>query len=285
MTNADGSISGVKAVRKDGSIVTVNCKSAVIATGGASASEEIMLKYFPNYTPYAENCGASTTDGEGLTMAWSIGAEKGDFGVHAHNHTMPLLAKYTGIDTVLATDALSCLANVPLLWLNRMGRRFNNEATAYSPTPGGNAVFGGKQCFVILDQTTVDFMAKNGTPLKPWRGKKDEPMPDLPAQLQTGIGVGYVRKGDTIEALASNCGMDPAIVAEEVTRYNTMVENGVDTDYGKIADALKFTVSDGPFYAVEIRPRILGSFGGSLAQELCSFYISELYMPVCLQAL
>lgn len=262
LTNPDGSIAGVKAVKKDGGTLTVNCSAAIIATGGASASEEIMQKYFPNYTPYAENCGVSTTDGEGLTMAWDIGAEKGDFGVHAHNHTMPLLAKYVGIDTVSAKDSLSCLANVPLLWLNRMGRRFNNEATAYSPTPGGNSVFGGKRCYQILDQTTVDYMVENGTPVKPWRGAKDQPMPDLPNQLQTGIGVGYVKKGDTLETLADACGMDPAIVAEEVARYNTMVENGVDTDYGKTTDALVFTIKEGPFYAVEIRPRILGSFGG-----------------------
>jgi fumarate reductase flavoprotein subunit len=175
---------------------------------------------------------------------------------------MPLLAKYTGVDTVLATDSISCLANVPLLWLNRMGRRFNNEATAYSPTPGGNSVFGGKQCYQILDQTTVDYMVENGTPVKPWRVTKYQPMPNLPDQLQTGVAVGYVKKGDTLEALAEACGMDPAIVTEEVARYNTMVENGVDTDYGKTVDALVFTIVNGPFYAVEIRPRILGSFGG-----------------------
>ena len=262
LTNEDGSIAGVKAVKKDGGTLTVNCKAAILATGGASASEEIMMKYFPNYTPYAENCGISTTDGEGLTMAWEIGAEKGDFGVHAHNHTMPLLAKYVGVDTVQAKDSLSCLANVPLLWLNRMGRRFNDEATCYKPTPGGNSVIGGKQCHLILDQTTVDYMVENGTPVKPWRGTKDQPMPDLMTMIQTGIGVGYVKKGDTLEDLAKACGMDPDVVSEEVARYNTMVENGVDTDYGKTVDALVFTIKEGPFYAIEIRPRVLGSFGG-----------------------
>ncbi len=262
ITNEDGSIAGVKAVKKDGGTLTVNCKAAILATGGASASEEIMMKYFPNYPTYAENCGISTTDGEGLTMAWEIGAEKGDFGVHAHNHTMPLLAKYVGVDTVQAKDSRSCLANVPLLWLNRMGRRFNNEATCYKPTPGGNSVIGGKQCYQILDQATVDYMMENGTPVKPWRGTKDQPMPDLMAMMQIGIGVGYVKKGDTLEELAKACGMDPDVVAEEVARYNTMVENGVDTDYGKTADALVFTIKEGPFYAVEIRPRVLGSFGG-----------------------
>lgn len=257
-----GAITGVVASRADGSTLTIHAGCVILCTGGASSNMEMMMQYFPDYTEYAENCGIATTDGKGLEMAWDIGAAKGSFGVHAHNHTLPLIAKYAGIDTVTATDDIAIVGNVPLLWLNRDGSRFSNEELCWKPTPGGNAIYMAKRAFVVLDQATVDGFIENGTPIKPWRGAKDKPLPDLQKQLDEGTSVGYVFKANSIDELSALTGWNAETAAKQIARYNGFVADGVDADYGKTAESLLYSVENGPFYAIEIRPRVLGSFGG-----------------------
>ena len=262
VVDSSGKLSAVIATRSDGSTLTVKTRVAIVCTGGATANPDMMMEYFPNYSTYAENCAISSTDGKGLQMLWDIGAAKGTFGLHAHNHTMPLSAKYAGISTVAATDDIAISANVPLLWVNRIGARFGNEAWAYNPQKGGNIIFGQKRVFVVLDQATVDYFVQKGTPIKPWRGAINQPMPNLVKQLADGQALGYVFKGDTIKNLAVNAGWDTGIAAEQIARYNTIVTSKQDNDYYKQVDCLVFKIETAPFYAIEIRPRLLGTFGG-----------------------
>ncbi len=265
--DSNGKISAVKATRKDGSTLTVNTKAVIMCTGGASANPAMMQQYFPNYTEYGENCGISTTDGKGLQMCWDVGAAKGLFGLHAHNHTMPLSAKYAGVDTVLGLDDISTMGNVPLLWLNLEGERIGKETWAWSPTPGGNIVAYGKRLFNVFDQATVDHCVQNGSPVRAWRGKRDQPLPDLQQQLAEGTALGYVFKGNTIAELSAKIGWNPDVAAEQIARYNQMVENQLDTDHYKQVEALVFKVETAPFYAIEIRPRYLGTFGGLIVSK------------------
>jgi fumarate reductase flavoprotein subunit len=238
-----------------------------MCTGGASANPAMMQQYFPNYTEYGENCGISTTDGKGLQMCWDVGAAKGLFGLHAHNHTMPLSAKYAGVDTVLGLDDISTMGNVPLLWLNLEGERIGKETWAWSPTPGGNIVAYGKRLFNVFDQATVDHCVQNGSPVRAWRGKRDQPLPDLQQQLAAGTALGYVFKGNTIAELSAKIGWNPDVAAEQIARYNQIVENQLDTDHYKEVEALVFKVETAPFYAIEIRPRYLGTFGGLIVSK------------------
>lgn len=260
-----GAVTGVVATRPDGSHLTVHAKAVILCSGGASANHEMMLQYFPDYVDTVQNCSISSVDGAALQAAWDAGAAKGMFGVHAHNHTLPLDAKYAGISTVEATNPLSSLGNTPLLWLDREGRRFANEERCYSPTPGGNAILFAKRAFNVLDQATVDTLEANGSPIRPWRGiKVDTPLEGLSKELEEGESNGYVFSADTIEELAKKTGWDPAVAQEEIARYNEAVRAQSDPDYQKAPENLLFEITQPPFYAVELRPRCLGSFGGLL---------------------
>ncbi len=112
-----GKITGVIATRPDGSHLTIYAKAVILCAGGACANQDMMIKYFPDYVDSVENCAISSDDGSALAAAWNAGAGKGMFGVHAHNHTLPLSAKYAGISTVEATDPVASVGNIPLLWV------------------------------------------------------------------------------------------------------------------------------------------------------------------------
>ncbi|RYD64362.1 MAG: FAD-dependent oxidoreductase, partial [Sphingomonadales bacterium] len=96
------------------------------------------------------------------------------------------------------------------------------------------------------------------------------------AKPQRWFDEGYLRRGSTIEDLATACGIDPAVLHTTTERFNRFAERGVDKDFGRGARAYdRFlgdfthgpnkalgTVAQAPFYAVPIVPGDVGTFGG-----------------------
>ena len=86
----------------------------------------------------------------------------------------------------------------------------------------------------------------------------------------------YLHKGECIEQLAQECGMDPAKLKRTVHRFNGFARNGRDVDFGRgnraydrwLGDPTHDpsetlgTVEQGPFYAVPVVPGDVGTFGG-----------------------
>lgn len=87
---------------------------------------------------------------------------------------------------------------------------------------------------------------------------------------------GYLRKGDTIENLASACGIDPATLKASTDTFNRWATQGRDKEFHRgdreydkwLGDPTHKPnpalgpVSKGPFYAVPVVPGNVGTFGG-----------------------
>ena len=78
LTDDSGAISGIECTRKDGSTLTVNAKSVVLATGGWAASKEMMERFCPDFPqdwvlPYTTSSMYNT--GDGITMAEELNAD------------------------------------------------------------------------------------------------------------------------------------------------------------------------------------------------------------------
>lgn len=75
-----------------------------------------------------------------------------------------------------------------------------------------------------------------------------------------------VRKADSIEALAAAAGLPPAALAETVQRFNRFVDQGMDTDFGRIGPgtngARPPALRRAPFYAMQLYPMTRASMGG-----------------------
>ena len=70
-----------------------------------------------------------------------------------------------------------------------------------------------------------------------------------------------VAKADTVEALAEQIGLDPAVLKETVERYNAACAAGEDWDCFK-DPATMVPLSEGPFYAMSGKLGTDGAFGG-----------------------
>jgi 3-oxosteroid 1-dehydrogenase len=86
----------------------------------------------------------------------------------------------------------------------------------------------------------------------------------------------FLRQGATLEELAAACGLDPANLRASVERFNGFARAGRDEDFHRgehgyeqwLGDPLQSasktlgTVEQGPFYALQLYPGDVSTFGG-----------------------
>jgi len=86
----------------------------------------------------------------------------------------------------------------------------------------------------------------------------------------------FLRRGDTLEELASACKMDPARLRQSVERFNGFVRKGRDEDFHRgdhaydqwLGDSLHQpsrtlgTIEQGPFFALPLYPGDVSTYGG-----------------------
>jgi 3-oxosteroid 1-dehydrogenase len=98
------------------------------------------------------------------------------------------------------------------------------------------------------------------------------------AAAQAWIANGYVRKADTIEALAALIAVDPLALKATVERFNGFVAKNRDEDFHRgdreydnwLADPTHKpsrtlgAIAEGPFYALPVVPGDVGTYGGAV---------------------
>ncbi|MBC2680247.1 FAD-dependent oxidoreductase [Pseudomonas baltica] len=98
----------------------------------------------------------------------------------------------------------------------------------------------------------------------------------FPLPLKPHIDSGYLKVGDTLEALAALCGIDPNGLRSTVDHFNEHAHLGRDPQFGrggsaynrKQGDALHrpnpcvAPIEQGPFYAVKVEAGSFGTFAG-----------------------
>jgi len=158
------------------------------------------------------------------------------------------------------------------MMVDQNGRRVADEAGAYMEI--GERIYQRQRetgkavpCWVIFDKRHRDFY--------PWG-----PLP--PGQTpQSWLDSGYMKKADTLEALAGLCGIDAAGLKAEVEKFNGYCAEGVDPEFnrgGRVFDNAHGdptvkpnpnlgAIEQGPFYAVAIYPGDVGTAGGVVADE------------------
>jgi 3-oxosteroid 1-dehydrogenase len=92
---------------------------------------------------------------------------------------------------------------------------------------------------------------------------------------------GYMKKADSLEALAEQCGIDAAGLLQTVERFNGFAAAGVDQDYGRGGrefdrrngdptvkpNAALGAIEKPPFYACAIYPGDVGTAGGLVSDQ------------------
>lgn len=279
-----GTVTGVVAKKVDGTELRITAKSVILSTGGYGGNAEMMAEHF------GEEVGTgliATATGDGLKMAWSAGAaELGTDVAQWFGMSYDAEAKKKMKDS----SSLTNLVRNPLLFVNNKGYRFGNEEEAYESAALSTMIYTqpNAEMYIVLDQGIVEQVAKKGLAsvfADRWGhlyGKgvsyiEAGHLQDLDAMaeanrapfdytdvLEDAVQAGVAFKAESIEELAELIGTP--YLATEVANYNEMAKNGEDTQFFKDAKYM-YALENGPYYAVKVKTRCLGTLGGVAIDE------------------
>jgi len=240
ITDDSNQVTGVKATNSDDEEVVYNAGAVVIASGGFDWNEDLRSEYAERaegHTSFA----AVGNEGDGLIMARDLGAEVISNGG---------VIGFRGVEgeTSYTTDVCG-LMWMPYAYVNLSGERFINETSDYT-------IFYEE---LIKQEDQVSYMIFDGN--------------TYVEALDKAVEKGSAYKSDSLEDLAEQAGIDPEGLTATIENYNTMIENGEDTEFGK--DLTGHAKVDTPdYYAVKVVPTILGTMSG-LSTDLDTQVLDE----------
>lgn len=237
---------GVCGVTADGE--SVSAGAVVLATGGFGANPELVAELLPKTAGYGNAVwylGSPMSRGDGLTIAKRVGA------------------------ATAGTDTLSAILSPgfthdfePLLpgWLvlvDRDGKRFTDEDLGYELAGKMVRDLPAGDCFALLDEIG----RTEASLLPPAKG------PDTPSWksdvIERKADSGEIFRASTLRALADSAGIHPHRLEATIQTYNADCAGGVDRAFFKKASLLR-PIAVPPFYAVRIRPLVIGITGAGL---------------------
>lgn len=239
-------VTGVIAEGPDGRIAIESAHGVVLASGGFNQDGEMVHRFAPQYAEAFFIGGAGNT-GDGLKMAWKLGADlrdmahiKGTFGKHptdTHNNHSCLFV-YKGAIAV-----------------NQEGRRFVDESLSYKLL--GDAVMAQPYHtgYQIADQAIFD------------SGDDRVRILDFHRRMEEGL----VIQAESLEALARQIEVPYETLRQTVDDYNRYVDQGEDPEFGRKAlvhhhGELR-RIETAPFYAYPSTAAVFGTYCGLRIDE------------------
>ena len=233
----DDIVTGVKGTGRNGQTITVNGKAVILTTGGFGANTKMLQQYNTYWSEIDDDIATSNTPaatGDGILLGQSVGADLVGMGF---SQMMPVSDPVTG--------ALFSGIQVPpanFIMVNTKGKRFVDEYGSRDQLSQA-AIDNGGLFYLIADENIKE-TAYNTSQEK------------IDAQVKAGT----LFRADTLEALAEQINIDPAVLVETITNYNAYVDAGHDPEFDKGAFDLK--VEKAPFYATPRKPAVHHTMGG-----------------------
>ena len=257
----------MRAQRGNQSINVKARKGVVLTCGGFENNQEMIRNYLPG-VPYCYTSGSPYNEGDGITMAMSVGADLW----HMNNYAGPSMAlKVPEIRTSFSMQALHYSKETPggMIVVGPDARRFTDEKykTRHGKIPvNGRWLPLATPCpmFLIFDHTM--FSAGPLYDKHPSHGwtqivERYEWSEDNSAELAKG----WIRRADSVAALASIVELDPKALVDSVERWNRHAEAKHDADFGR--RLMMAPIIKAPFYAIELSPSMLNTQGGPRRNE------------------
>lgn len=253
-----GRVAGVVA-EIDGAERRIGATSGVLLNaGGFSRNQAMRDQYAPGTEVAWTNTGAGDT-GEVMQEAMRIGAAVAQMG------------EFVGQPVALPPGRPPSLVHGDVtkphsIIVDQGGARFMNEAQSYVEL--GRGLLEHKKVspasWLVVDSAYLKKYMFVGT------------MPGS-AKPQPWLDQGFLKKGETLDELATACGIPADKLRATVERFNGFAEAGRDEDFHRgervydrwLGDPFQNaaaqslgTVAEGPFYAIQLYPGDVSTFGG-----------------------
>ena len=255
----DGALAGV-VLEQDGTRVDARARAVVLASGGYEWNGELCSRFLPG--PLTHPTSPPGNEGDGLLFAMELGADLANMNeawwypagaIPGEEYDGRQLSRFIAVERTAPHSIM----------VDRFGRRFVNEAANYNDMQKAFFAFDANQaaprhlpCWVVFDhQYRSRYPVITARP-----GSAD---PD------------WLVVDETLDGLAGKTGIDPVGLTETVQRWNGLVADGRDRDFGR-GDSFydRFhgdptaphpnlgTVERAPYYALPVHLGAVGTSGG-----------------------
>ena len=257
LIKTDGRITGLVAEEPDGNEIEVEAGAVIIGTGGFMGSPELIRENttYENNKDIFFSRQRPNICGDGMRMAWEVGAAKGEMMVDVYKG-MPIYCGPAG-----TKEGWEILAE-PNLLVNLRGERFMNEeypdryyvANAIHRQPGGTA-------FMLTSSNIVDLYRTGEAVLDAPPGMP-EPELDLEkiVRISEDMHYPYIYAADSLEELCRKTGIREKGLARTLEEYNELCEKKEDLIFFKHSHLYPL---HGPrYYAAQFYVDSFGCLGG-----------------------
>lgn len=238
----DGPVTGVRIAVRQGERDIAARRGVVLATGGFSRNDALLELFAPGQAK-AQRMGSDGNMGDGLIMAWRLGAAfrdmgyiKGTFGSHVsagpRDHFLSF-GMYAGGIAV-----------------NLNAERFTDESRSYKLIGDACLKQPEARAFQIYDQQVFD------------RQRPGIPSMDFGHYLEAG----RIIRADSLDELAQKIGLDPHKLRHTVDTYNAGAAVQHDPQFGRTHLCNGFgplvQIRHAPFYAYPCTTVVLATYCG-----------------------
>lgn len=261
LTDESGAVTGVVA-RIDGNEHVITARHGVLVNaGGFSHNQEMRDIYLPG-TLAAWTGTISGDTGEMIREMMRIGAAIAQMDEMDGNQ---VAFPPGNLDSSASVSAE--IAKPHSMVVDQSGERYLNEAQSHmsfcQTMLARNKVMPAVPSWMVFDSQYIAKYMVAGT------------MPGT-KKPQAWYNQGWLKRAKTIRELATLCKMEPATLEAQVERFNGFARKGVDDDFDRGGRAYDRFLGDsankpsptmgmiekGPFYAYQIFPGDVGTFGG-----------------------
>lgn len=247
-----GRIVGVIAQDDTGQEIRVKAKAVIVATGGFSDNNE-MMKEYTGYEQGKDMYSFKTlgVKGDGIRMAWAVGAGKSEMHMGLMHHLPPPAAGPGG-----TSSEFSAFQKPTNIMVNFLGERFVSEDLGGSHAVVGNSISiqPGRGAFMIFDGATEKYYEEHkeerfGGPGSQYVTFKHEDLDDNIREIQAK-GYKYLYMADTLEDLCAQTGINLGGLLRTIDEYNQACALGRDDVFFKNPQYLRpFNKEQPKFYA------------------------------------
>jgi len=225
----DGKASGVKVKIPNGEY-TIESDTVLLTSGGYAASKELIDKYAPEWEVLGTTNSAGMT-GDGQMMAEAVGAALTNMPEFSINPS----AYNTGYSLL----SFTAFRFAGAIMVNKAGERFTNELNSkYTEMTNDVLDQEDQLAYLVFDQAILD---SNGL-------------------MKYYQSLGFLKEGDTLEALAEEIDVDAEGLKATIEKYNASAAAGVDADFGR--PYIIIAMETPKYYACKIEPALHGTYGG-----------------------
>jgi fumarate reductase flavoprotein subunit len=222
-------------------------RGVVLTTGGFSRSAEMVERFVPHLRA-ARPMGGYGNTGDGLKMAWALGADLRDMGTAKGSFGAPAQAPSRDVEASLPR-LISAMYRGAIV-VNKKGRRFVDESISYKDI--GDRCLEQPDCtgIQVFDQGVMDQSA---------------PLPTV-VNFKAALQAGMIKQADSIRELARVLDVDADTLAETVERYNAACDGKQEDEFGRRSLSTGYgkptRIERGPFYGYPCTTGLTSTYCG-----------------------